>query len=148
MDRAACLALFDGNVPDYFHATEREAFGEFLESSDYRPPRLRQNPGDARFYVLQDKDAILGCGGWYLEDDIAGLTWGIVSRAQHGKGLGRVLLQERLKIVRKDGRAKSVRVRTTPKIQGFFEHFGFRLVRKNLVGVVDEVPLVELLVTL
>jgi hypothetical protein len=31
-DRSGCLGLFDSNLPEYFQATERDPFAEFLES--------------------------------------------------------------------------------------------------------------------
>jgi hypothetical protein len=30
-DRAACLALFDGNTPDFFAPEERDEYGRFLD---------------------------------------------------------------------------------------------------------------------
>jgi len=148
-DSDACLAVFDSNVPEYFLSSERKAFSQFLKGPDFLPPRLREHPGsEARFYVVEDKDEIVGCGGWYLDDTVAGLSWGMVDRSRHRQGLGRLLLEVRLKTIREDGRARSVRVRTTPSVQGFFEHFDFRFVRAGVKGIVDEVPLVELLLAL
>jgi GNAT superfamily N-acetyltransferase len=136
-DRTACLALFDSNVPEYFHAAERVPFLEFLES-----------PGGPFRVVEMDPHGVVGCGGWYVDGAVAGLTWGIVGRANHGRGLGRFLLQERLQAIRADGRASLVRVRTTPSVQGFFEHAGFSVVREGVAGVVDEMPLVEMMLRL
>ena len=142
-DRSACLSLFDGNVPDYFLATERAAFSDFLADA------VRSEEGDvARFYVVELDGRVVACGGWYLHGEIAGLSWGMVDRSQHGSGLGRFLLQERLRIVRQDGRATLARVRTTSAVKGFFEHLGFKVVRNGLPGVVQEVPLVELTLAL
>jgi len=125
--------LFDSNVPDFFLASERDSFAEFLE-----------NPGE-RFYVLEiEGSEIAGCGGWYVDGAVAGLSWGIVSRAHHGHGLGRFLLRERLRAIREDGRAEVARVRTTPSVQGFFERADFKVVRGHVDGVVDGAPLVEL----
>ena len=49
-----------------------------------------------------------------------------------------------MKAIRKDGRAQTVRVRTIPSVQGFFEHADFKGVRERVAGVVAGVPLVEL----
>jgi hypothetical protein len=43
--------------------------------------------------------------------DTAALTWGMVRRDQHRKGIGRLLLHHRLNAIREDGRAKIVRIR-------------------------------------
>ncbi len=148
-DFARCVHLFDSNVPDFFLPTERPAFLDFLAGEERRPPRLREDPrADARFYLLKDGGTVVGCGGWYLEGEIAGLSWGIVDRARHRQGLGRLLVEERLRKIRKDGRSRWVRVRTIAAVQGFFQHLGFRLVRDGLRGVVEAVPLVELLLAL
>ena len=147
-DRAACLALFDSNVPEYFQTTERHAFETFLDSPDLLPPRLREHRGPlGRFYVVENDEGIVGCGGWYFDGNVAGLSWGIVRRSLHRRGLGRFLLEERLKDIRAGGRASSARVRTVPSVQGFFEHADFRVVREGVKGIVDEVPLMELELT-
>lgn len=144
-DRAACLAVFDGNAPEYFHPSERAAFADCLDSDDYRPPRLRGAGGPkGMFYVVEDDDEIIGCGGWYLDGDVAVLSWGMVERSSHRQGIGRFLLRERLNEIRLDPRIKSVRVRTTAPVRGFFEREGFRGGAEPVPGLVDEVPLVEL----
>src|SRR5579872_6268124 len=135
-DRVACFALFDSNVPTHFLASEREAFANFLHAPV------------GHFYVLEDDHCeIVGCGGWYVDGLVAGLSWGIVDRKEHGRGYGRYLLQERLRAIRADGRARTARVRTTPSVQGFFEHEGFKVVDR-FTGMVPDVSLVELILAL
>ena len=132
-DRTACLALFDSNVPVHFLASERQSFADFLE-----------NPS-GKYYVLEtERGEIVGCGGWYVDGAIAGLTWGIVDRAHQGRGLGRFLLAGRLGAIREDGRGKVARVRTTPATRGFFERAGFAVVRIYVDDELGNVPLVEL----
>lgn len=147
-DRAACIAVFDSNVPEYFNASERPVFLAFLESSDFLPPRLRGSGNAAGYlHVVESAGAVVGCGGWYLDGTIANLSWGMVARPSHGRGFGRFLLQERVKSIRADGRATAIRVRTTASIRGFFEHAGFHSVRES-EGLVKEMPLVELVLAL
>ncbi len=145
-DRAACLALFDGNTPAYFHPGERAAFADCLASTDFLPPRLRNEgrpPG--RFFVaVGDDGAVIGCGGWYVDGAEATLSWGMIDRAHHRQGVGRLLLDERLRCIRAEGRARTVRVQTTAPVVGFFERMGFRIVRAAVPGLVDEMPLIEL----
>lgn len=143
-----CIAVFDSNVPEYFNATERPAFLAFLQSSDFLPPRLRGSGSAAGYlHVIESAGAIVGCGGWYLDGTTANLSWGMVARLHHGKGFGRFLLQQRVKSIRADGRAATIRVRTTASIQGFFEHAGFRRLGRS-EGLVREMPLVELVFSL
>jgi ribosomal protein S18 acetylase RimI-like enzyme len=136
-DRAACLALFDSNIPDYFLASERPAFAAFLEQ-----------PAGSFYVVESEPNGIVACGGWYVDGKIAGLVWGIVHRAHQRAGLGKMLLEERLRLIRADRRATQARVRTTAAVQGFFERAGFKVARPHLPGVVAEVPLVELVLEL
>jgi len=72
-DRAACLAIFDTNVPAYFAADERESFAAFLDRGhDY--------------YVLCDGDgAPVGCGGVRVRPDgrTAILRWGMIRAERH-----------------------------------------------------------------
>lgn len=148
-DRDACLAVFDSNVPAFFHAAERDAYVAFLESPDFLPPRLRDlHAPRGRLYVVEDGGVVVGCGGWYLDGTVANLSWGTIDRSHHGRGFGRLLLVKRLAAIRADGRASTVRVRTTPSVQGFFEAASFKVVRAGTKGLVDEVPLVELVLKL
>ena len=136
-DRAACLALFDSNVPAYFLTDERDAFADFLTSPM------------GRFYVVEDDQTnVVGCGGWYIDGSVAGLSWGMIDRRLHGRGHGRFLLQQRLRAIREDGRAQTARVRTTPSVQGFFEHKQFKVIRDGLKGAAPEGRLVELTLAL
>lgn len=144
-DRDTCLSLFDSNIPKYFHADERSIFSDCLESADFLPPRLRAaGAPEGCMYVAEEDGTIVGCGGWFLDGDVAVLSWGIVRQSLHRKGIGRFLLLERLKVIQLDGRAKSVRVRTTPSVQGFFERASFTVTLERTKGLIGDVPLVEL----
>jgi GNAT superfamily N-acetyltransferase len=144
-DLPACLALFDSNVPAYFHPSERAHFEDGLRTPGCLPPRLRTDGEPLGwFYVVEDGGAVVGCGGWFLDGDAAVLNWGIVERSVQRKGIGKFLLDERLRRIRADGRARLVRVKTTRLVQGFFQRAGFSLVREGLKGLADEFPLVEL----
>jgi len=122
-DRETCLAIFDGNVPAYFAAADRADFAGFLE----------RRPGT--FLVMEEK-RVVACGGWYLEEASrrAGLAWGMVERSLQAKGIGGALLLERLRQIRDDGRAEVVDLRTTQKVRGFYERFGFAAVRSTPDG--------------
>jgi N-acetylglutamate synthase-like GNAT family acetyltransferase len=148
-DRITCISIFDSNVPAFFHAAERNLFIDCLESTDFLPPRLRSGGAPkGRMYVVESGERIVGCGGWFLDGPVAALSWGMIHQSLHGSGLGRILLLERLEAVRKDGRAETVRVKTTPSVQGFFERAGFEVTLSKTPGLVDDVPLVELSLTL
>lgn len=115
-DRAACLAVFDSNLPAYFDAAERPPFEAFLDAAK-RP-----------YFVMEHDGAIVGCGGYAIEAEagLASLTWGMIRADLHRNGLGRFLLMYRLREISKAGNIARVRLSTTPHAAGFYEKQGFR----------------------
>jgi GNAT superfamily N-acetyltransferase len=87
------------------------------------------------YFVLEQFGQIAACRGWALDTaGVADLTWGMVRRNFHRRGLGRELLRFRLNAIRNDGRATLVRVRTAQLVQGFFVREGFSVVDVVLNG--------------
>lgn len=115
-DRAACLAVFDSNVPEFFVTAERDPYSAFLDAL----------PGP--YFVLENEsDAVVGCAGYALEPDTteAHLCWGMVRRERHRTGLGRLLFEERLARIRADGLADVVGLDTSQHTRSFYEQYGF-----------------------
>lgn len=115
-DRAACLALFDGNVPPFFAPDERADFEEFLD----HPPGV--------YLVVEDgRGTVVGCGGVTADPrtGLGELTWGMVARAEQGKGVGRFLLRARLFVLAERDKITRVRLDTSQHTRGFFEREGF-----------------------
>lgn len=113
-DRTACLEILDGNTPEFFVASDHDALGGFLSHL----------PGP--YFVGEEHEEVVACGGWALDSaKVALLTWGMVRRAQHGRGLGRMLLRFRLDAIKTDTRANVVRIHTVQLVQGFFAKEGF-----------------------
>ena len=132
-DREACLAIFDGNTPDYFAPTERAEFAAFLDA------------GSVDYLVLETTaDVVIGCGGYYVNSagGVAGLAWGMVDRTWHKRGIGRVLLEARLAQLRRSD-AVLVRVNTSQNSRGFFERCGFRVARVVPNGFAPGIDRVE-----
>lgn len=113
-DHNACLAVFDSNLPDCFAAADRAEFENFLRASS------------APYFVMEHDNAILGCGGYYLADGVARLTWGMVHRDWQRRGLGRLLLLYRLREISKTGGSPMVQLATSPTTARFFERQGFK----------------------
>ena len=124
-DRAACLALFDGNVPLFFTEAERADFADFLDS----------RAGDWAYQLIERDGAVVACGGVALGADgcTAGLCWGMVARDRHRAGLGRALIQARLAAARALG-ARQVRLDTSQHSQGFYARQGFVVERVTADG--------------
>lgn len=139
-DRETCIALFESNALEYVGPHERD---DFLQCID----------GHAGpYFVLEDdRGQLLGCGGYAVHPGVpatAGLTWGLIRRDLHGRGLGTHLLAGRLDRIRADGRFTQVLVETTPMSRGFFERFGFAPLRMQADGFGPGYDLVEMSLTL
>jgi N-acetylglutamate synthase-like GNAT family acetyltransferase len=116
-DRQACLQILEGNTPNFFVPTDRNDFSNFLDNL----------PGP--YYIIEAQEQIVACGGWAMRGhEMAVLTWGIVRRDLHRQGIGRELLQYRLKSIQSDGRATVVRILTVQLVQEFFAKQGFVVV--------------------
>ena len=131
-DRDACLRIFDSNVPmGYFLAHERPAYESFLDHL----------PGP--YLVVEHENEIVACGGFAPNPSEAGavnLCWGMVTRNRHKTGLGRFLLNERLRRVRAESSAVVVVVNTSQHSCGFFAKIGFatrRVVRDGFCPGID-----------
>jgi GNAT superfamily N-acetyltransferase len=115
-DKDACLSIFDGNVPEYFDASERAAFATFLDG-----PR-------GEYFAIEQDGAVIGCGGFAKEDrGQARFTWGMVDRPLHGEGLGRLLAEYRLQAIEDAGVFSEVELFTTQIVAPFFVKLGFAI---------------------
>jgi ribosomal protein S18 acetylase RimI-like enzyme len=122
-DLRACLAVFDSNVPLFFKPHEREQFVADL-------------PLIERYLVIEAGDAIAGCGGYAVRTGTttADLCWGMVRRDLHGAGLGRRLLEERLKRIQEQPGITKVALNTSQHTQRFYERYGFVTVQVTRNG--------------
>ena len=109
-DRAACLALFDENCPEFFAPNERTDYAAFLsvEPSGYS--------------VCLHEQRIAGAFGVTLiAPDGASLNWILLARAAQGLGLGTMIMQHVLETVR--GRSR-LRISASQHSAPFFAKFG------------------------
>ncbi len=123
-DRQACLALFEGNIPDSFFPHEIPKFMEFLDC--FCGPYL----------VVEESGNLVGCGGLADHPDDLTLCWGMVARTRQRQGVGRLLLQVRLALADRIPGGRLVRLNTSQRTAPFFEKEGFvtRLVSPNGYG--------------
>lgn len=133
-DKHACLAVFDGNVPDFFDATEREDFAAFLDG-----------PG-GEYFTLEKNGAVIGCGGFAREDcGQARFTWGMVNRNCHGEGLGRLLAEYRLQAIEDAGDFSEVELFTTQMVAPFFAKLGFAVAQVKKDGFAPGMDKVQMI---
>jgi GNAT superfamily N-acetyltransferase len=115
-DRAAVLAIFDSNVPEFFTITERVDFAAFL------------NQLSGPYFVIEvPNGGVVACGGYALvpEECRADLCWGMVLRSRHGRGIGRFLTELRVEAARADDRVHHVVLNTSHLTREFYERLGF-----------------------
>ena len=118
-DFEACVLVIQSNTPRYFAESEEAIYRSFLE----------QIPGE--YFVVEDQNQVLGCGGWALnKDSTCALTWGMVQANQHGKGIGSRLLKHRLDCIFRTHPTSKARIETIPAVAPFFEKFGFSVTKK------------------
>lgn len=121
-DRAACLAIFDGNVPKFFAPDERADFVTFLD----RPER-----SEAPYLVLEEAGAVIACGGLTpgAAPGAVHLSWGMVTRGRQRDGIGTRLTEARLALARAMPGVTKLHLETSQHGQGFYARFGFILTR-------------------
>ncbi|GGK39371.1 N-acetyltransferase [Deinococcus malanensis] len=125
-DRAACLAIFDANMPMSFLPPERPAFGAWLDSED----------GAAEYLVVEDASGIVACGGLWFSQDVqrpAGFAWGMVHPDRQRQGIGAQLARVRLSRLRELG-VPLAALDTSQWTAPFYARLGFREVRRTPDG--------------
>lgn len=135
-DLAAGLDLFDSNTPRFFAPDERRDFIAFVEDL----------PGP--YFMLEDAAGQpLGCGGFgRAEGDasVAVLCWGMVRQDRHKRGLGTLLLTERLQRIAADPSYRKVAIDTSQHSCGFFARFGFVEIRRVPDGFAPGMDIVDM----
>lgn len=117
-DRAACVAIYRSNEPDFVKPEYFPAFERLLEE------------GTSYMLVLEHGGRIVGFGALELrgEQDVATLRFGMIHREWRGRGLGSALLAVRLALLAPDGDTMTVGLETGAASAAFFGSYGFELV--------------------
>jgi ribosomal protein S18 acetylase RimI-like enzyme len=121
-DREACLSVFDSNLPTFFAPDERMDFELYLDD-------LAERGENAEYLVLETSAGILACGGYHVNNNQAGLAWGMVTRDHHRQGIGLRLILERLRRIAAQPEITSIILDTSQHSQGFFARLGFEVVQ-------------------
>lgn len=124
IDREACIAAFQSNVPIFFTKEEIIDFTRFLDTFQSRPIDSK-----TYFYVVVLENEILGCGGFGDKDNtgVISLAWGLIHYDFHKKGLGNQLLKFRLAQISKIFPSGQILMDTTQFSVGFYEKYGFEV---------------------
>lgn len=111
------VSLLSLNTPIFFAPEEKKEFIHYLENvlEDY--------------FVIEENNQILACGGinYFPEEKLARLSWDIVHPNYHGKGLGKLLCQHRINLLKNNSKIDKIVVRTSQFTYKFYEKNRFRL---------------------
>lgn len=123
-DREACIEIYRTNEPDFITPGFIHEFESYLDE-----PK-------SYFLVVEQEEGIVGCGGLELWGDAphaAGLSFGMIRKDHHRKGLGTSLLAARISLL---GEEKELHMETSLEAVGFYARYGFELdsVTPNRLG--------------
>jgi N-acetylglutamate synthase-like GNAT family acetyltransferase len=117
-DRAACLALFDSNIPASFADDERPRFAAFLDRNE------------VPYLMIEDADGrVIACGGLAVQGIEGRLCWGMVDERLHRRGVGTLLLDVRVGMACNAPSVTEVTMDTSHETAGFFARYGFTTLR-------------------
>ncbi|MEN5193334.1 GNAT family N-acetyltransferase [Sphingobacterium faecium] len=117
--REKCIEIFKSNLPIFFDQQELRLFENFL---DHHTPE--------NYYLIKEGEQILACGGIFI-DEIKGessLAWGMVHAQHHKKGIGKLLTQYRLEIMKNCYPNKTYVLETSQHTAAFYEKNGFHTI--------------------
>jgi len=112
-----CIELFLSNRDKYFADYELEEYKSFLSEAAYTKS----------YFVLIEKDEVIGCGGYIKENGEIILTWGMIRRDLHKRGYGKALTTFRVKAIREKYPNTPIIINTAQFTKGFYEKQGFRM---------------------
>jgi len=113
-DRKACIKIFQSNIPKFFLPEELVGFEEFLDKMAI-----------GAYWVLEDINEILACGGIGTRNSEGRLHFGMVLNSCHHKGIGSHLMKFRLAQLIKKSEVKAISLDTSQHNPDFFRRFGF-----------------------
>jgi ribosomal protein S18 acetylase RimI-like enzyme len=115
-DKAACLEIFQSNVPDYFAPNELSDVTRLLDEMPC-PYMVVEN----------EENQIIASGGIWADpiEKSATLCWVMVGRANHSKGVGSRLVLQLLNLLRQFPFVTLVKLDTSQHTTGFYEKLGF-----------------------
>ncbi|MDR2238564.1 MAG: GNAT family N-acetyltransferase [Chryseobacterium sp.] len=117
--REDCIEIFRSNMPKFFAPEELPLFESFLDQYT-----------EENYFVVKTEGKVIGCGGVFLDEksNRAGLSWGMVHAAYHGKGIGKIFTQYRIDLLKKIYPALPYTIETSQHTAGFYQKNGFRTV--------------------
>ncbi|AZA99384.1 N-acetyltransferase [Chryseobacterium joostei] len=117
--RKDCIEIFNSNVPKFFSPEELPLFESFLDDDT-----------EENYFVVKMDGPVIGCGGFFLnaQNNIAGLSWGMIHSNYHGKGIGRALTQYRIDLLKQNYPTLPYKIETSQHTAEFYQKNGFKTV--------------------
>ena len=124
-DYDQCVNIFKSNIPEYFAKDELSDFQKYLKNIS----KIKDGWNDSFFILNRDKK-IVGCAGLGINKakKIATLSWGMVARNYHRKGIGSQLTKYRLNLLQSYKLDLKISLDTSQHSYLFYEKFGFKMV--------------------
>ncbi|OON68560.1 GNAT family N-acetyltransferase [Hymenobacter sp. CRA2] len=119
-DEDAVLQLFRSNLEPYFVPEEEEELRHFLR---------QQVEVEGLPYFVAEQDGWSGpvaAGGYALNNPHAVLTWGMVERSLHRRGIGKEFTRHRIRECRRAYPDRGIEVKTSQLTEDFYAGLGFR----------------------
>lgn len=116
-DKPQLIELFLLNTPAFFCPEEQADLEAFLEKEEAD-----------EYYVLEQDEKILACGGYAVKNNEGWLCWYIVHPDYQGKGLGGQIVNKSMDRIKSNPGIRKIIVRTSQLVFPFYEKFGFRLI--------------------
>ena len=116
-DTDKLIALLDQNIPMYFDPSEKVDYINYLknEIEDY--------------FVFEVNNEVIGCGGinYDIENKKARIAWDIIHPNNHGRGIGKQLVNHRIELIKANRNIDSIIVRTSQLAFKFYQKLGFQI---------------------
>jgi [ribosomal protein S18]-alanine N-acetyltransferase len=128
-DRRACIDIFNSNYPLYFDASELTYLENWLNGMD-KGQLVYESNFKEYLYVAELNGMVLACGGYYITKTgkKAKMAWGMVHSDSHKKGIGKLLLEFRMKKIEELYPGHSIELDTSQHTFAFFEKLGFTII--------------------
>jgi len=108
------LNIFDSNVPQFFDASERKPFEDFIDQKN------------KHYFIFKLKDIIIGAGGYWAETpNEARICWLMVHSDYHKKGVGRQMMNSFEEKIKGEGAFRSITLKTAQKTEKFYQKLGY-----------------------
>jgi len=121
------IEMIKENSPKYPKKLALQELNEMFSRSLYPPT----------FIVVEDKKEIMAFGGYSnsgVDDMIYNLFWINTNSEHSGKGYGRKLIENIIKIIKKEKSPKAKMIILSTKIPKYFNKFGFKSIGQKYDG--------------